>query len=119
MEKEFWNKEISNEDKIKIESLFLDDKDINTDFFFIHNDDFIENINGSKHEIVFFEENCVWQIVYVEGSQHFRLECISYNNLNDCKKAFENLKDKLFQCDDCYVLIEMKNLTTYFVSFYS
>lgn len=98
----FWSKNLTEEEKIKLIALLLDDKDILTDFDYLHNEEYIENeeCDGKKHQIAFYNKNCLWQLNYSFGGTYFTLECIHEQNKASFERSFNDIKERLFVCTD-------------------
>lgn len=92
-----WSKELTIEQKSKLIAMHLDDKDILTDFDWLHYDEYVENsgTSGKSHQLAFYNNDCLWQLTYSFGGVYFRLECVFEPSEEEFKKSFEDIKDLL------------------------
>lgn len=93
----YWSKELTEEQKQKLNSMHLDDEDITTDFDWLHYDNYVENYDTDKktHQLAFYNNDCLWQLTYFFGGAYFRLECVFEPSEEKFKKSFEDIKDLL------------------------
>ena len=96
----FWSKKLTEEQKSNLEIMLLNDKDIITDFDFLHYDNYVENeeTNGKHHQIAFYHKNCLWQIEYTFGGEMFSLKCVYEPNKEAFNNSFDSIKELLFEC---------------------
>lgn len=81
-----WNVQLTEEEKAELIPAEFDDKDLLTDFDYLHGGDYIErqSPNDSRlYYILFFDEHCcAWQLLYSHNGNSFGLNCISRNTSN-------------------------------------
>lgn len=107
---EFWSKELTTEQKSKLRVMYLDDKDILTDFDWLHYDEYLENSGtiGKSHQLVFYNNGCLWQLSYSFGGIDFTLECVYEPSEEKFKNSFELIKDLLLADTSLIVHIQFK-----------
>lgn len=107
---EFWSKELTAEQKSKLIAMHLDDKDILTDFDWLHYDEYVENsgTSGKSHQLAFYNNGCLWQLSYSFGGIDFTLECVYEPSEEKSKKSFEDIKDLLLADTSLIVHIQFK-----------
>ena len=79
MSMNIWNVDIAEEQKDRLVPAILDDKDILTDFDYLHSEEFIEQVNpnnDNEYQIAFYNNGCLWVITYIYGCETFRLKCL-------------------------------------------
>ena len=96
----YWSKELTEEQKANLVVMPLNDKDIVTDFDYLHYDNYVENdeLRGKVHQIAFYKDNCLWQIEYTFGYNIFTLRCVYEPNEEAFNKSCESIKEILFEC---------------------
>ena len=97
---DYWSKELTRKQKANLVVMPLNDKDITTDFEFLHHDNYVENdkLSGEKHQIAFYHKNCLWQIEYTFDGELFTLRCVYEPNEETFNKSYESIKEILFEC---------------------
>lgn len=98
--KDLWSKELSSDEKKSMNVMRLNDKDILTDFEFLHDDNFVEVESENVNRIAFYNNNCLWQILYAFNDSSFSLDCLYSPTSDYFDKSFKDIKERLFACTD-------------------
>lgn len=106
---DFWSRELTEEEKKNLDLMVFDDKDLCTDFDWLHFDNYVENNNkqGKEHQIAFYNNNCLWQLNYTYGCGGMSLQCVYSPNEQVYNESYEAMKDLLCECsvDEDYPVV--------------
>lgn len=97
---EFWSKELTAEEIDKLCQSLFNEKDLTTDFEWLHYDNYVENneLAGNYHQLAFYNNHCLWQLTYVANeSGEMTLQCLYFPNDEAFSCSFNELTDLL--CD--------------------
>lgn len=100
---ELWSKELTNEEKKSLCSSVFNDKDLSTDFEWLHYDNYVENDDmvGNKHQLSFYNNNCLWQLDYTAyESGTMTLRCVYSPSDQAYEKSFNDICELL--CGDSF-----------------
>lgn len=98
----YCSKKLSDNEKEKLVFLHLDNKELITDFSYLHDDCYTENEpwNSDEHQIAFFNNNCLWRLRYSFGDSFFLLNCVYEPSEIAFENSFANIKERLFACTE-------------------
>lgn len=98
---EFWSKELTSDEKAKLSPCSFDDKDLSTDFEWLHFDNYVEDSEqtGILHTLAFYNNNCLWQLSYSYNvSGKMTLRCVYSPNDELFEKSFNEIAKLI--CDE-------------------
>lgn len=76
----------------------LNDRDMVTDFDFLHYDNYVEDeeLCGDVIQIAFYGNNCLWQIRFICGGEKFTLRCVYEPNKSAFRVSYQSIRNKIF-----------------------
>lgn len=98
---EFWSKELTSEEMGKLCPSVFNEKDLTTDFEWVHYDNYVENneLVGNYHQLAFYNNHCLWQLTYIANeSGEMTLQCLYSPNDEAFGYSFDEICDLL--CDE-------------------
>ena len=98
---EFWSKELTSEEMAKLSPCSFDDKDLSTDFEWLHFDNYVEDNEqtGILHRIAFYNNNCLWQLCYSYNvSGMMSVQCVYSPSDEMFEKSFNEISKLI--CDE-------------------
>lgn len=97
---EYWSKQLTSEEKDNLEPMRLNNKDILTDFDFLHYDNYVEDedLCGDSVQIAFYDNNCLWQIKYIFNDEKFTLRCVYKPNKDAFRTSYQSIRSKICGC---------------------
>lgn len=98
---EFWSKELTEDEKTKLRQCSFDDKDLSTDFEWLHFDNYVEDneLTGVSHRVAFYNNNCLWLLCYSYSvSGKMTLQCVYSPSDEAFEKSFNEISKLL--CDE-------------------
>lgn len=98
---EFWSNELTKDERKNLEMLVFNEKDLCTDFEWLHYDMYVENdaMSGNKHQLAFYNNSCIWQLDYTAfESGNMKLQCVYAPSEDAYSDSFDEMCDIL--CSD-------------------
>lgn len=95
---ELWSKELTDGEKKRLCSSVFNDKDLSSDFEWLHYDNYVENDDmvGNKHQLAFYNSNCLWQLDYTAyESGTMALRCLYFPSNQAYEKSFNDISELL------------------------
>lgn len=113
---EFWSKDLTKDERNSLETLVFNERDLCTDFEWLHYDMYVENesLSGHKHQLAFYNNNCLWQLEYTAfESGNMKLQCVYAPSEDAYSDSFDEICDLLcnfadnnddYLTDDNYII---------------
>ena len=123
---DIWNIDINEIGKDRLDAALLDDKDILTDFDYLHSGNFIEQKNPHKdmeYQVAFYNFSCLWMLTYIYGGESFSLKCLLKADEERFKASLKDITERIvtdFDEDNQLVVhfYELDDKETFVVEYY-
>lgn len=118
-----WNIELTDKERENIVISSITDESFFNNFGFINQcGDYIENVVGkNKHQICFFDNDCLWMIEHLNSLGSFTLKCLSKPNDDFLRHSINYLWTEIMASASdgkCVHFWHLETTDTYFVEYF-